>query len=174
VVIKSPACTYPPTGVEFKCLILSDNYFCQNDGLCSWGISYALPKKIKNGQPWVLFIKFSGTSALLGNYGVLTNAAPNEEQHGFEAEGTHCGPSQRSRTLSRKIGRQAEPAALRECTFYCGAGALASGTEVDAVERGGGGITRNTCPLPPGGSSTRTWLTVVMVDVLLPTASMLD
>src|ERR1041385_6682933 len=42
VVIKSPACTYPPTGVEFKCLILSDNYFCQNDGLCSWGISYAL------------------------------------------------------------------------------------------------------------------------------------
>jgi len=76
---KSPACTYPPTGAEFLCAVMSDTYFCQNLGLCSWAISYALPKKIKTGQPWLLFIKFSGTSSFLGKYGVLLNATPNHK-----------------------------------------------------------------------------------------------
>src|ERR1051326_6877044 len=76
---KAVACKYPPTGAEFKCAVMSDPYFCQNDGLCSWSISYALPKKIKAGQPWVLIIKFSGTSAFLCGYGLLVNATPNDQ-----------------------------------------------------------------------------------------------
>jgi len=76
---KSPACIYPPTGIEFICAVMSDPYFCQNDGLCSWSISYALPKKIKTGQPYLLFIKFSGTSSFPGGYGVLVNAMPNHK-----------------------------------------------------------------------------------------------
>ncbi|HTK79697.1 MAG TPA: hypothetical protein VL286_04590 [Rhizomicrobium sp.] len=72
---KSAAVVYPPTGLGFKSAVMSDVYFCQNDGLCSWAISYALPKKIANGNPWVLFIKFSGTSAFLGNYGTLTSVS---------------------------------------------------------------------------------------------------
>jgi len=76
---KAAAVVYPPTATGFKAAVMSDVYFCQNDGLCSWAISYALPKKIKTGQPWVLFIKFSGTSAFLGNYGLLTNASPGHK-----------------------------------------------------------------------------------------------
>jgi len=73
---KAAACTYPPTGAEFKCAVMSDTYLCQNDGLCSYTLSYALPKKIKNGEPWLVFVKLGGTTAFLANWGLILNVTP--------------------------------------------------------------------------------------------------
>jgi hypothetical protein len=49
---------------------MSDNYF---GAATSIALNYTLPKKIKAGNTWYLWVEFSGTSSFLGNSGVLIN-----------------------------------------------------------------------------------------------------
>jgi hypothetical protein len=49
---------------------MSDNYFGSAKSIA---LNYSLPKKIKAGNTWLLWIEFSGVSSFLGNSGVLIN-----------------------------------------------------------------------------------------------------
>jgi hypothetical protein len=58
-----------------KVSFMSDNIEAQNYGNYSTSLNYTLPKKIKNGQPWGLWIGLNGTTLFYGNSGVLVNAS---------------------------------------------------------------------------------------------------
>jgi len=66
---------------------ISDNYFCATDALCSWALSYDISLPLKDGGTWTTLIKFSGTSAFIGNSGnyKLCNAAPSNSNTGMRA-----------------------------------------------------------------------------------------
>ena len=55
---------------------MSDNYFGNYKSIA---LNYTLPKKIKNGQPWTLWVEFSGTTSFEGNSGVLVNTNPGHK-----------------------------------------------------------------------------------------------
>jgi len=56
---------------------MSDNYYGSAKSIA---LNYTLPKKIKNGGQWTLWVEFSGVSSFLGNSGVLINTTPG--RHG--------------------------------------------------------------------------------------------
>lgn len=59
----------------FNGATLSDNFFAANYNSYAITSSFKLPKKLKEGQPWLLFICFSGTSAFVANSGKLKNVS---------------------------------------------------------------------------------------------------
>jgi hypothetical protein len=56
-----------------KVSMMSDNFESKNYGCNYLQIAYTLPKKIKNGAPWTLWIGESGFTAFEANRGVLIN-----------------------------------------------------------------------------------------------------
>ena len=55
---------------------MSDTYFGQLYGIFSEYLSYTMPKKIKNGAQWTLWVGINGVSSFEGNSGVLINVSP--------------------------------------------------------------------------------------------------
>ncbi|HWE07102.1 MAG TPA: hypothetical protein VG274_10360 [Rhizomicrobium sp.] len=62
-------------GLYGKNANMSDNFFGKNYGIFSEYLNYVLPKKIKNGKPWELYVGINGTTSFFGNSGVLVDAA---------------------------------------------------------------------------------------------------
>jgi hypothetical protein len=56
---------------------MSDTFFGKNYATHSEQFSYVLPKKIKSGQVWSLWIGMNGTSSFEANSDVLANAGPS-------------------------------------------------------------------------------------------------
>ena len=52
---------------------MSDDGFARNYGTFNTSVAFMLPKKIKNGQPWALWLGFNGSSIFEANSGVLTD-----------------------------------------------------------------------------------------------------
>lgn len=52
---------------------MSDTVYGQNYGIFSEQINFVLPKKLKAGQPWSLWVGVDGISSFEGNSGVLVN-----------------------------------------------------------------------------------------------------
>jgi hypothetical protein len=52
---------------------MSDTVFGQNYGIFSEQISFVLPKKLKAGKPWSLWVGFDGVSSYEADSGVLVN-----------------------------------------------------------------------------------------------------
>ena len=55
---------------------MSDTYFGQLYGIFSEYLNYTLPKKIKNGAQWTLWVGIRGVTSFEGNSGVLINTSP--------------------------------------------------------------------------------------------------
>ena len=53
---------------------MSDDSYAKNYGIYSEFVAYSLPKKIKDGQPWVLWL-IADTTTFEGNAGVLVNVS---------------------------------------------------------------------------------------------------
>jgi hypothetical protein len=64
----------------------SDNYLAKNDGIYNEYLSYTLPKRIKSGKQWTLWIGLSGYTNFEGNSGVLNNVTAGA--HGIKSHGT--------------------------------------------------------------------------------------
>ena len=69
-----------------KVSLMSDSLEAQNYGIFSETLNYTLPKKIKNGQPYGLWIGMNGTTLFYGNGGVLVNVS--KCQNGSMSHGT--------------------------------------------------------------------------------------
>jgi hypothetical protein len=54
-----------------KVSLMSDNMLAKNYGIYSEQLSYALPKKIREGAKWTMWVGLSGISVFEGNYGTL-------------------------------------------------------------------------------------------------------
>jgi hypothetical protein len=59
--------------------IMSDNLYGFEEGLFNKQLLYMLVKKIKNGQPWTIWIDINGTSFFQANSGVLINIQENQK-----------------------------------------------------------------------------------------------
>jgi hypothetical protein len=57
--------------------VVSDTAFGKEEDIFSKQLQYTLPKKLKNGQPWTMWIGMNGTSSFEANSGVLVNAGGN-------------------------------------------------------------------------------------------------
>ena len=57
-----------------KTSIMSDTFFAKNYSIYSTQVSYGLPRKIEDGQPWTLWIGMNGTTSFEGHHGVLVEA----------------------------------------------------------------------------------------------------
>ncbi|HEX3653953.1 MAG TPA: hypothetical protein VHU18_14130 [Rhizomicrobium sp.] len=55
-----------------KVSILSDNVEAQNYGTFGMSVAFQLPKKIKDGAEWAVWVGFAGTTFFQGNEGELT------------------------------------------------------------------------------------------------------
>ena len=69
-----------------KVSFMSDSIEAQNYRDFSYSVNYTLPKKIKNGQPYGLWLGEFGTTLFYGNGGVLVNAS--KCQNGPMSHGT--------------------------------------------------------------------------------------
>jgi hypothetical protein len=69
-----------------KSSVMSDTYFAKNYGIYSEQLSFALPKTIKNGQLWTLWVGMNGTTSFEVNTGVLLNVG--KCQNGPKSHGT--------------------------------------------------------------------------------------
>jgi hypothetical protein len=58
---------------------MSDNYEAMG-GIYSVQLNYTLPKKLKNGQPWTLWVGFNGTTSFESNAGVLSNVTKCQDR----------------------------------------------------------------------------------------------
>jgi hypothetical protein len=59
-----------------KTSVMSDTLYGKNYADFTVQLSFALPKKFKAGQPWTLWVGFSGTTNFEGNHGPLINVSP--------------------------------------------------------------------------------------------------
>jgi len=62
-----------------KGVTMSDNFFAADYGIASEYVSFHLPKKIKNGATWEVWLGLSGTTAFLANEGPLINVGQNHK-----------------------------------------------------------------------------------------------
>jgi hypothetical protein len=58
-----------------KVSFMSDDFYAKNYHNFTTAVSWTLPRKIKNGQPWTLWIGFSGTTLFEASSGVLTGVS---------------------------------------------------------------------------------------------------
>lgn len=66
--------------------ILSDNFEAKNYGVYTETVSYTLPRKIRQGREWTLWISLSGTSNFEANSGSLNKVTTGAR--GIERRGT--------------------------------------------------------------------------------------
>ena len=59
--------------------VMSDDLYGFEEGIFSKQLQYALPKKIKSGQPWTMWIGMNGTSSFEANSGVLVNVQEGQK-----------------------------------------------------------------------------------------------
>jgi hypothetical protein len=73
---------------------MSDTFFGQNYGIFSEYLSYTLPKKLKNGKPWELFVGINGTTSFLGNEGVIINVGHGAQHRNASHKSTSANLKQ--------------------------------------------------------------------------------
>jgi hypothetical protein len=67
---------------------MSDNFYSKNYGCNYLQLGYTLPKKIRDGQPWTLWIGEYGFTAFEANAGTLANVNRCKDGAGMKSHGT--------------------------------------------------------------------------------------